>query len=229
MALVQIIRESSLARHLHAKPYAALVLSGGYEEAGDNGRFTVGAGDVVLHDFFEAHVNRFSAQGATVLNLPLAFNNCHPGIARVGDPDAVVRMAEKSGRAASELLLSLVKRWTPPVSDWPAQLALRLIQSPCWKLSEWGERNDLPAWTISRGFAQVFGISPEAFRACARARRALRSIQDTATPLAMIAVELGFADQAHMTRSVKQLTGRTPSAWRSGANGFKTGRRASAY
>ncbi|HEY1658365.1 MAG TPA: AraC family transcriptional regulator [Candidatus Sulfotelmatobacter sp.] len=224
MPLVQIIQKASLARHLHAKPYAALVLSGGYEEAGDNGSFKVIAGDVVFHDLFEGHLNRFFAQGATVLNLPLAFENCYSGLACVDDADVIVRMAERSGRAASELLLSVMKRWTPPVSDWPAQLATNLIQYPSGKISEWGEENGLAAWTISRGFAQVFGVSPEAFRARARARRALRSIRETSTALATIAAELGFADQAHMTRSVKQLTGSTPSAWRSRANGFKTAR-----
>ena len=225
MRQVQRIRRSSLERHCHAEPYAALVLSGGYEEAGDNGFFNASAGDVLFHDSFEAHLNRFFAQGATVLNLPLASGNCPPGIGSVSDPDAVVRMAEKSSRAASDLLLSLAERWTPQVSDWPAQLATNLMQCPSLKLSEWGQENDLPAWTISRGFAQVFGVSPELFRARARARRALRSIQETPTPLATIAAELGFADQAHMTRSVRQLTGATPNVWRARANGFKTGRR----
>ncbi len=35
-----------------------------------------------------------------------------------------------------------------------------------------------------------------------------------ALELASIAQDLGFADQAHMTRAVKWLTGRTPAAWR---------------
>jgi transcriptional regulator GlxA family with amidase domain len=71
---------------------------------------------------------------------------------------------------------------------------------------------------------QVFGVSPEAFRARIRAQRALRSIQTTDAALSGIAAETGFADQAHMTRCLKQLTGMTPHAWRSTANGFKTNR-----
>jgi AraC-like DNA-binding protein len=39
----------------------------------------------------------------------------------------------------------------------------------------------------------------------------------------MIAAHLGFADQSHMTRSVRWLTGMAPQAWRFPANGFKTG------
>lgn len=223
MRLRQTIRRSSLDRHLHFEPYAALVLSGAYEEAGDNGRFSATVGNVVFHDHFEAHLNRFPTQGATVLNLPLTSSDpCLPGTGTVADPDAVARLAERSAYAASNLLVATVERSTPKVSDWPDVLAATLAQYPSLKLSEWGETNGLASWTISRGFVQVFGISPEAFRARARARQALRSICYTRTSLAILAAELGFADQAHMSRSVKQLTGVTPHAWRSRANGFKT-------
>ena len=225
MRMLQIIRRSSLERHVHSEPYAAVVLSGGYEEAGDNGRFKVSAGNVMFHDAFEGHLNHFSTQGAMVLNLPLGSGDCYSaGIARVSDPDVVVRMAERSGRVAADLLLSLVERCTLQFADWPDELAAELMRCPSLKLSEWGEENGLAPWTLSRGFAQVFGVSAEAFRARSRARRALRSIQETQTSLAIIAAELGFADQAHMTRSIKQLTGVTPQVWRARANGFKTRR-----
>jgi AraC-like DNA-binding protein len=219
----QTIRKGSFDRHVHSEPYAALVLSGGYEEAGDNGRFKVGAGSVVFHGSFEAHLNRFYAQGAMVLNLPAASGKYYPpGIARVADPDVVVRMAEKSSRTAADALISLVERCTFQIADWPDELAARLIECPSLKLSKWGEENGLAPWTLSRGFTQVFGISPEAFRARSRSRKALGLVRETRVPLTAIAAELGFADQAHMSRSVKKLTGIPPQLWRLAANGFKT-------
>ena len=221
----QRIRASALDRHIHAEAYAALVLSGGYEEAGDHGRFRVKACDVVFHEQFEAHLNRFSETGAMVLNLRLPVGCSYPsGIARVADPDSVVRMAERSCREAVDLLFSVAVSDMPQPSDWPDELATALIQNPSLKLSQWGEKNGIAPWTVSRGFASVFGVSPEAFRARIRARHALRCIRDTQSPLASIAVELGFADQSHMTRSVKQLTGVGPQEWRFAANGFKTRR-----
>ena len=222
----QIIRISSLARHVHAEAYAALVLSGGYEEAGDQGRFKVNPGDVVFHDRFEAHLDRFFEKGTTVLNLPLAQGERYtPGTAKVVDPDLVASVAEMSYREAVDLLLASATRWAPERSDWPDHLAAALVEDPSLRLSEWSSESGLAPWTVSRGFAQVFGVSPEAFRARSRARRALRSIRETRMPLAAIAAELGFADQSHMTRSVTQLTGAGPRAWRSAANGFKTGER----
>ena len=84
-----------LGRHVHGEAYAALVLSGGYEEAGDHGRFKVNPGDVVFHDRFEGHLDRFFAKGAVILNLPLAPNQwAMPRIAQVTNPDSVARMAE---------------------------------------------------------------------------------------------------------------------------------------
>jgi AraC-like DNA-binding protein len=215
MRLIQKIQNSTFERHVHLEPYAAVVLSGGYEEAGDSGRFEVKTGNVVFHDWFEAHRNRFSTAGATVLNLPLPAGSwLVQGLASVPDPGLVVRVAERNRRAAADLLVSEAVTKVPDAWDWPDELAARLNTSPCLKLSEWGEQNGLAGWTISRGFQQVFGVSPETFRARVRTRRALRSIRATKTPLASIAAELGFSDQAHMTRSVKQLTGRTPQAWR---------------
>jgi AraC-like DNA-binding protein len=225
MRMWQSIRAPALGRHEHQEAYAALVLSGGYEEAGDRGRFQVKAGDVLFHDPFEAHLDRFYETGAVVLNLRLPVGNaCASGIARVADADSIARAAESSCREAVDLLFSIAISATPPPADWPDELAAALMRNPSLQLSPWGEKNGIPPWAVSRGFGLVFGISPEAFRARIRARCALQSIQNTQTPLASIAADLGFADQSHMTRSVKQLTGIGPQKWRSAANGFKTRR-----
>lgn len=222
----QTIRVSVLARHAHEEAYAALVLSGGYEEAGDQGRFRVNAGDVVFHGQFETHLDRLSEAGAMVLNLRLPpCCSCTPGIATVADPDSIATAAERSCRDAIDLLFSLAISKTPRPADWPDELAAALLKNPSLKLSQWGEENGIAPWTVSRGFALMFGVSPEVFRARARAHQALKFIHDTPAPLASIAADLGFADQSHMTRSVKQLTGIAPQAWRSAANRFKTGRK----
>jgi hypothetical protein len=97
MRMLQTIRTSALARHVHKHAYAALVLSGCYEEAGDLGRLRVHAGDVVLHEAFEAHLDRFPASGAIVLNISLpAQYMFQSGLGRMDDSDAIVRIAEKN-------------------------------------------------------------------------------------------------------------------------------------
>jgi len=223
MRVWQPIRALVLDRHSHDAAYAAIVVAGSYEEAGDQGRFRVEAGGVLLHDRFEAHLDRFSRAGAVVLNLPLPTGlSFKPGAAKLADPAPIVIAAERSLVEATALLLSTIQDATPKPVDWPDELAASLMQDSFLVLSTWAQEQGLTSWTVTRGFAQVFGISPEAFRARMRARRAWKAIQGTETPLAEIALDSGFSDQAHMTRSVKQITGMTPGEWRKLANGFKT-------
>lgn len=219
----QTIRSAVFGRHSHEHAYAAIVLSGGYEEAGDQGRFRVEAGDAVLHERFEAHINRFSGSGAMVLNLPLPDRYSFlPGRASIADPDSIVRVAETNKTEAARLLLSAITVQDTGYADWPDELAADLMENPSLSLSRWGEIRGLAPWAVSRGFMQVFDLSPSAFRARTRARHAWKAIETSEIPLAQIAAHVGFSDQSHMTRSVKHLTGIGPQAWRNSANRFKT-------
>jgi len=217
MRLWQTIRTPFIGRHVHRCAGAALVVSGCYEEAGDSGRYRIQAGNVVLHEAFEAHLDRIPASGAVVLNLPLpAHSAFRSGVGRVDDPDAIVRLVEKGDSESAGLLLWSTKIMMEPESqDWPDELAASLAENASVNLSCWSEAKGISAWNLSRGFAKVFEIAPCAFRARARTHQAWRAIRTTDTPLSAIAAHFGFADQAHMTRSVKAMTGRCPSAWRS--------------
>jgi AraC-like DNA-binding protein len=215
MRVRQTIRTPLIRWHIHKRAYAALVLSGCYEEAGDSGRHLVQAGNVVLHEAFEAHLDRIPRLGATVVNVPLpaqyAFRS---GVATVDDPDEIVRLVEKGDSEAAALLLWSGEITDPEFQDWPDELAASLTQNASLNFSRWSEVKGISGWDVSRGFAKVFGISPCAFRARARTRQAWRAIRTANTPLSAIAAHFGFADQAHMTRSVKTLTGKCPSVWR---------------
>ena len=171
---------------------------------------------MVLHEPFEAHLDRIPTPGAVILNVYLpAHYAFRPGVGTVYDPDAIVRLAEKSEHEAAMMLLESAEVLQPELQDWPDELAAALIRDAELSLSFWSDETGISAWTLSRGFAKVFGISPSAFRARARIRQAWRAIQASNTPMSAIAAEYGFADQAHMSRGVKTLTGHCPTAWRS--------------
>jgi AraC-like DNA-binding protein len=213
-------RGENLLRHRHARGYAAVVLAGGYEEAGERARLRVHAGDVIVHGAFEAHLNRIGALGAEILNIELP-DAAEPNaaLARVRDPDILVRTAQRDPTAVLECLLqSLLPAPQPPVLDWPDQLARDLIDDPCLRLGDWAGSHHLSVGTLSRGFCQVYGISPAAFRGQIRARRAWRRISSSTQSLVEVAAALGFADQAHMTRAVRAVTGRPAGAWRRAAS-----------
>ncbi len=210
-----------LPRHVHDRPYAAVVLAGSYEESGSRGRFRVAPGDVLLHDAFDAHLNRFQRGGARIFSLALAAWPSGISIARIADPEEIVRVAEHDPREAGFRLLAELRCKPIVHHDWPDILADDLIGDPGWRLDDWARRRCLAPSTVSRGFRRIFGTTPAAFRLGARARRAFRMITGSDLPLAAIAATTAFADQAHMCRAIRALTGATPSDWRR-SNSFKT-------
>ncbi|MFY0568466.1 helix-turn-helix domain-containing protein [Archangium lansingense] len=203
-----------LARHRHDTGYIAVVVSGGYVEAGDAGRFHLRAGHAVVHQCFEAHADQFGAGGAVVLNLPLPGAASIPPAVLLEELDAVVRTAERDPLAAARLVIASRSRPAPAQADWPDLLAAALRDDPLLLLAEWAEASGMAPETLSRGFKRAYGVSPKAYRAQVRALTAWRRIPSSPLPLAQLAAELGFADQAHMTRDVHALCGRTPTALR---------------
>jgi AraC-like DNA-binding protein len=139
-----------------------------------------------------------------------------PGTAvmRVPDSDRVVRLAERDPKEAVRFLLTNAEPSPGCLLDWPDELARELARDPQLRLQDWARRHCLADATVSRGFRQVFGITPSAFRAQLRGRIAWQRVLGCGEPLAFIATDSGFFDQAHMTRTVRALTGRPPGAWR---------------
>jgi AraC-like DNA-binding protein len=203
-----------LARHRHDTGYIAIVVAGGYVEAGDAGRFHLRAGHAVFHRCFEAHADQFGASGAVVLNLPWMASAPTPPSVVLDELDAVVRAAERDPVEATALVLASRSTPAQAQADWPDLLASALRDDPLLRLAEWAEGMGLAPETVSRGFKGAYGVSPKAYRAQVRALEAWRRIPASPLPLAQLAVDLGFADQAHMTREVHALCGRTPLALR---------------
>jgi AraC-like DNA-binding protein len=209
-------------RHFHDEAYASVVLSGGYEESGNWGRFRVRAGDVLLHSPFDAHLNRGQPKGATILNLTLSKTPTSFRAGSVEDPDLIARTAESDPRAAVDLLLAQLHPISPNVEDWEGLLVVQIACDPSYRLDYWADEHGIARETLSRGFASTFGTTAASFRAETRARQALEQIIDTEARLADIAVLTGFSDQAHMTRAIRALTGQPPGHWRRQSNLFKT-------
>lgn len=66
---------------------------------------------------------------------------------------------------------------------------------------------------FSRAFKSSTGLAPHQWLLQARIAKAKQLLLDTQLPLAQIAVEIGFADQAHFTRTFRRAVGQSPGAW----------------
>ena len=73
--------------------------------------------------------------------------------------------------------------------------------------AEWSLRS---LRTVQRRVRRATGLTQSAIRQIARAHQAVDALGHGA-PVAEVAVGLGYADQAHLTRSLRRLVGQTPT------------------
>jgi AraC-like DNA-binding protein len=206
-----------MPRHRHFEAYAIVVVEGSFEQTNYAGRMIARSGDLLVQPTLDCHANVMISPGARVLRLAWPFEQGVGGIHSLRDLDALVRLAERDHAAAAQAALrevSAVGLRRGCIRDWPDLLAADLAGSQSTGIIEWSDARGLARETVSRGFSKAFDVSPAAFRTELRARQAwLRSVT-TRERLADIALDTGFADQAHMTRSVRAMTGAPPRAWR---------------
>jgi AraC-like DNA-binding protein len=75
-----------------------------------------------------------------------------------------------------------------------------------------GARSHASARHLARLFDAWMGMSPKRFARIVRAQAAARRIAGGEPSLAAVALELGFSDQAHLTRELRELFGAAPGA-----------------
>jgi len=207
----RLARGGDLPRHRHLEPYAIVVIRGCFDQVGVAGRVRVRAGDLLVQPTLDGHRDRMLSSSIEILRLPWCDEDLG-GVYALADLDAVVRAAERDvGEAIA------VARWTTrraAAADWPDVLATALARDEVTGLGAWAEERGVARETISRGFTAAYGVPARQWRVELRARAAwLRTVR-TREPLAAIAVSTGFADQAHMTRAIRALTGASPGSWR---------------
>ncbi|MFM2168502.1 MAG: hypothetical protein RIS79_2873, partial [Verrucomicrobiota bacterium] len=67
---------------------------------------------------------------------------------------------------------------------------------------------------FERAFVREYGLPPQQYLKRLRIQTACRLLVDTRESIAAIAQRCGFADQSHLTREFRRVTGSTPSAYR---------------
>jgi AraC-like DNA-binding protein len=204
----------SRPRHHHREGYATVVLAGSFTEVSFAGRMDAEPGDVLLHGRFDCHLDLARSRGPLqILRLPWRSDGLE-GKFRVSDPDALVRLAEADTDLAAAQLHHELR---PPLRrdpQWIDDLACALTGDSAFLLQEWADRRGLRNDVLSRVFRREFGVSAQRFRLESRTRLAWRQVLGSVRSLTEIALEAGFADLAHMSRSIHVFTGHSPNAWR---------------
>jgi AraC-like DNA-binding protein len=124
------------------------------------------------------------------------------------------------------------RAWEYPTYDNAETFVKRLVtrglidRDPLVEAVVRGRSHDLSDRSAQRRFLRATGLTHGAFRQIERARRAALLLRE-GTRIADVAHEAGYFDQAHLTRSLKRLVGRTPGEILRGATQlsflYKTG------
>jgi AraC-like DNA-binding protein len=212
----------SLPRHRHLRAYATVVLAGCFEESGYNGRIRATAGDVLIHPDLDCHGNHMVSAGLKLIRLDWPDETGVGGLYHLDEVDEIARTAEKDlAETIDRLKCALLEKCTRSLgqrNDWPDMLLYDLANDTTTEIGEWAEANGLARETVSRGFTAAYGVPPSVLRAELRARSAWLRVTRGSDCLCRIAIESGFADQAHMTRWIHRITGAPPAVWRRNAS-----------
>jgi AraC-like DNA-binding protein len=74
-----------------------------------------------------------------------------------------------------------------------------------------GQPQELSSRTVRRRFLYTVGLAPKTHQQIERARMA-QHLLGQGIPIADVVFQAGYADQAHLTRSLKHFVGKTPAA-----------------
>src|SRR5262249_5360395 len=150
---------------------------------------------------------------------PVLYQHAGPAVTAVGTLDLAMRTRDPLQplgveEAVLRLMDSLCRpvAWRRPPSAWLARAEelVRRRHSTGLCLNGVAEAVGIHPAHVCREFRRVFGCTMTAYAGRLRADSALTEIIRSDSSLATIAARGGFADQAHLTRTIKKHFGTTP-------------------
>jgi AraC-like DNA-binding protein len=142
-----------------------------------------------------------------------------------GDRRVRALRAAAESREPLGSMLDLCERWLrdspkPPDSVVSA-VGMILASRGSVRLAEVHRRLGVHGRTLQRRFRAAVGLRPKQLARIARLQSVLLGLRrGGSATLTEIALASGYADQAHLTREFKKLTGYTPGVWRQRSHAF---------
>jgi len=207
--------------HRHDRAQISLLLAGGYVEESDEGCARVDGPSLSRKPGGFEHQNRFGEAGALILSLNKDGTAAPDRYFVTRGPEGLVghalRRIANDGAAISALAGDVAAGLSPvaaPPSPWMAAARDRLLADSGLNVGVLARSLGLHPVRFARLFREAFAWSPTEARQNRRAAQAVDRLIRTRTPLAEIAAEEGFADQAHLSRVINRTTGWSPGRLR---------------
>lgn len=225
LSLSRYERDSHIPPHAHDAAFATVVLDGGYRETALHETRECAPQSIVVHAAGERHADTFarrttclSIHGATFdrsahLDTPAAAAIALKLRSEFRGPDAFSPMVVEA------LMLELFVASARRREGGDAPLWLRDVRATIEErfrepltLSMLAADADVQAAHLARAFRRHYGTTVGEMLRDLRVAYAKQRLASRA-PLAQIALDAGFADQSHFTRTFRKATGMTPSAF----------------
>ena len=231
-----------LAEHSHERAFVSVLLRGSYTESYGLTVCNCEVGQSIFHVPGECHADRFHAQGGRLLNLELSpqlcsrLNDlgvrtdvgtassrpeCLQLVCRIHNelscPDAISELAIEG--MVMELLAALLR---PRVaarsreSNWLDKVVqiLRDRYRESLTLNDLASAVFIHPVHLARAFRKHHSCSVGEYVRKLRIEAACNQLSNSDTSLAEIAADTGFADQSHLSRTLKRYTGLSPCQFR---------------
>lgn len=224
--------DRAMSPHSHDVSNVTFFLAGEMEESSGRTREIGRSGAWVTKPAGVTHANRVGRHGARVLEVVFTGEGPPRGFAygwRRGGPEAVTflriyrelrRKHEDGPQVISELCLALPSGRCEERADAPAWIRgvrdrLHDHAGRIPSLSALAREFDVHPTYLARAYRKRFGCSIGEYARRLRVEHAARLIaRREPESLAGIALDTGFADQCHLTRTFRACTGLTPGAYR---------------
>jgi AraC family transcriptional regulator len=238
----------SISQHLHVQPYLSILVCGSYRETCGASAWDYVAGEAIFHGSGEVHSDQFFDEGGELLNLEilpefeerLRDDGIRTDVRTVFKHPYCLELALKlrhelrapdsvSGLAVEGLAMELAAHVLrgrlarrEREGDWINRIdaTLREQFSKPPSLTELAEMVHVHPVHVARTFRKRLHCSVGEYVRMLRMEAACKQLRQTDLPIAEIAVETGFADQSHLTRTLKRYMGISPMSLRRASQGY---------
>jgi len=239
LSLTYYDERTVLPWHEHDAPYLTFVLAGAYRESLRGGTRECTPRSAVYHPAGERHRDEFGGRSTACLDLSfdsawlqsVQSRGCaidraalvdSPAVARIGagiarefrDADGVSPMIIEG--LLLELFAENERRRRAPIAPLWLQRVREMVAERCTEnitLSEMAAEAGVHPNHLARAFRSHYGCTIGEFTRARRIEFAKERIRAGAA-LVDVALDLGFADQSHFTRTFRNVSGQSPSEFR---------------
>jgi AraC family transcriptional regulator len=230
-----------IPEHAHDWPVLSIFVLGRYSNKTERGEMLIAGPSAILYGAGAVHSNVIGPAGFEQIEIEFdpAWLDIEPvpkasvshwlGGRAAAEGRALARFCtqdveEKHLRSMMQRFIQRAEAHTPNIPSWIDEASQRFSEDPSLRIADLArEIGRHPSW-LGSAYKSATGEGPAETAARVRLERATQLLRETDQSAVNIAMEAGFCDQSHMSRTFRRVLGRSPSEIRNERSGFRVSR-----